>query len=54
MSYSVEGLGITVLKFPLLLTPAQSPGVVCGDEAPVNSENSFLKQRTLTLSVFSL
>ena len=54
VSNSVEGLGVTMLKFPLLLTPAQSPGEVCGDEAPVSSENSFLKQRTLTHSVFSL
>ena len=54
VSYSVESLEMTVLKFSLPLKPALSPGEVCGDEAPVSSENSFLKQRTLTHSVLSL
>ena len=54
VSDSVESLGMTVLKFPLPLTAPQSSGRVCGDEAPVSSENSVLKQRTLTHNVFSL
>ena len=49
MSYLVEGLGMTVLKLPTKTDSRTiSPGEVCGDEAHVSSENSFLKQRTLT------
>ena len=49
MSYLVEGLGMTVLKLPSTIdSRTTSPSEVCGDEAPVSSENSFLKQRTLT------
>ena len=49
VSYSVEGLGMTVLK-PHSIIDSRTiiPGEVCGDEAHVSSENSFLKQRTLT------
>ena len=47
-----EGLGMTVLKLPSTIDSRTiSPGKDCGDEAPVSSENSFLKQRTLTHSV---
>ena len=50
-----EGLGMTVLKLPSTIDSRTiSPGKDCGDEAPVSSENSFLKQRTLTHSVLSL
>ena len=45
----VEGLGMTVLKLPSTIDSRTiSHSEVCGDEAPVSSENSFLKQRTLT------
>ena len=49
VSYSAEGLGMTVLK-PHSIIDSRTiiPGEVCGDEAHVSSENSFLKQRTLT------
>ena len=44
VSYSVEGLGMTVLK-PHSIIDSRTiiPGEVCGDEAHVSSENSFLK-----------
>ena len=49
VSYSVEGLGMTVLKLHSIIDSRTIiPGEVCGDEAHVSSENSFLKQRTLT------
>ena len=49
MSYLVEGLGMAVLKLPSTIDSRTiSPWKVCGDEAPVSSENSFLKQHTLT------
>ena len=52
VSYSVEGLSITVLKLHSIIDSREiRPGEVCGDEAPVSSENSFLKQRTLTYIV---
>ena len=53
VSYLVEGLGMAVLKRPSTIDSGTiSSGKVCGDEAPVSSENSFLKQRTLTHIVF--
>ena len=52
VSYLVEGLGMTVLKLTSFIDSRTiSPGEVCGDEAPVSSENSFLKQCTLTCIV---
>ena len=40
---------MTVVKLPFTIESRTiSPGEVCGDEALVSSENSFLKQRTLT------
>ena len=49
VSYLDDVLGITVLKLPSTIDSRTiSPGEVCGDEALVSSENSFLKQRTLT------
>ena len=52
VSYLDEGLGMTVLKLPSTIDSRTiSPGKDCGDEAPVSSENSFLKQRTLTYIV---
>ena len=52
MSYLAEGLGVTVPNLPSTIDSRTiSPGEVCGDEAPVSSENSFLKQRTLTYIV---
>ena len=48
-SYSVEGLGVTVLKLHSTIDSRTiSPGEVCGDKAPVSSENSCLKQHALT------
>ena len=47
--YLVEGLGMTVLKLLSNIdSRTTSPGEVCENEAPVSSENSFLKQHTLT------
>ena len=52
MSYLVEGLGMTVPNLPSTIDSRTiSPGEVCEDEAPVSSEKSFLKQRTLTYIV---
>ena len=52
VSYLDEGLGMTVLKLPSTIDSRPiSPGEVCGDEAPVSFENSFLKQCTLTCNV---
>ena len=49
VSCLVEGLGMTVLKLPSTIdSRTLSPGEVCGDEAPASSENSILKQCTLT------
>ena len=49
VSYLVEGMGMTVLKLVSTIDSRTiSPGEVCGDEASVSSENSFLKQHTLT------
>ena len=49
VSYLVEGLEMTVLKLSFITDSRRiSPGEVCGDEAPVSSESSFLKQCTLT------
>ena len=48
VSYLVEDMGMTVLKFPFINDSRKiSPAEVCVDEAPVSSENSFLKQCTL-------
>ena len=39
---------MTVLNLPSTIDSRTiSPGEVCGDKAPVSSENSFLKQHTL-------
>ena len=44
VSYSVEGLWMTVLKLHSIIDSRTiSPSEVCGDEASVSSENSFLK-----------
>ena len=52
VSYLVEVLGMTVLKLPSTIDfRTISPGVVCGEEAPASSENSILKQCTLTYIV---
>ena len=52
VSYLDEGLGMTVLKLSSTIDSRTiSPGDVCWDEAPVSSENSFLKQCTLTYIV---
>ena len=49
MSYLVEDLGMTVLRLPSTIDSRTiSTGEVYGYEAPVSSENSFLKQHTLT------
>ena len=44
VSYSVEGLGVKVLKLHSTIDSRTiSSGEVCGEKAPVSSENSFLK-----------
>ena len=43
VSYLVEGLGMTVLKLLSTIDSRTiSPSEVCGDEAPVSSENSCI------------
>ena len=43
---------MTVLNLPSTIDSRKiSPGEVCGDKAPVSSENSFSKQHTLTYIV---
>ena len=55
VSYLDKGLGMTVLKLPSTIDSRPiSPGEVCGDEAPVSFENSFLKQCTLTCNVLHI
>ena len=55
VSYLDEGLGMTVLKLPSTIdSRIISPGEVCGDKAPLSSENSFLKQGTLTCIVLHI
>ena len=52
MSCLDEGLGMTVLNLPSTIDSRTiSTGKFCGDESPVSSENSFLKQHTLTCIV---
>ena len=43
---------MTVFKLPSTIDSRTiNPGEVCGDEAPISSEKSFLKQCTLTCIV---